>query len=163
MGSRRTWAAWLLWAAATVTHSCGPTMTPAFADAPGRRTPPAVAIGPTGASADLRNSDVSLDDLMREELGSLDTVRIAPRHRASFLLQGTITRLERERRPDGVEVRCEVSVIVSDAAGGAVRMVLSGRAGARGGNDTRALERMAAQAAVRGALRPLGQGLSLIR
>ena len=58
---------------------------------------------------------------------------------------------------EGLEVRCEVSLVVADARGGAVRAMLRGRAGARGGTDAARLQGNALRAAVRGALRPLAQ------
>ncbi len=62
-----------------------------------------------------------------------------------------------------MEVDCEVSLILADARGGSVRVMLSGRAGARGGADGDGVERAAVGAAVRGALRPLPRTLRTLR
>lgn len=96
-----------------------------------------------------------LAEAMRDELGRNPEVRVVAPQRAELVLEGTLTQLRRRVVDGELEVRCEVSVIVSDARGGALRAMLTGRAGARGGNDVDRLSRNALVAAVRGALRPL--------
>ena len=154
MSGRGSFVAWTLWAALATMHSCTP-LTPAFAEGRAARNAPTVAVGPTGSNAGGREAAGALRDALSEELVALGDVRVEPRRRARFVVHGSVTRLERHRVPDGVEVQCEVSLIVSDASGGNVRAMLSGRAGARGSTSPRHLEEVAVQAAVRGALRPL--------
>ncbi len=63
-----------------------------------------------------------------------------------------------------LEVRCEVSLVVTEARGGSIRAMLRGRGGARGSGDAARLSNDALRAAVRGALRPLAtQGEQLAR
>ncbi|MCS6800062.1 MAG: hypothetical protein NZ898_16350, partial [Myxococcota bacterium] len=87
----------------------------------------------------------------------LAEVRVTPPRRARLVVDGTLTRFERAHEGDDVEVRCAVSLVVHDARAGAVRAVLTGRAGARAARDSEALRRVALRAAIRGALRGLSQ------
>ena len=96
------------------------------------------------------------------EIGRLPSLRLAETSRARYVLRGSVTRLDRRASGDEVQVRCEVSLIVSEARGGSIRMMLQGRAGARG-DDGDSLERAALEAAVRGALRPLSTSLDALR
>lgn len=68
--------------------------------------------------------------------------------RAQVVVAGSLVRLERTAQG----VRAEVSLLVSERRGGAVRMLLSGRAEARGGSDP---VPASITAAVRSAMRPL--------
>ena len=96
-----------------------------------------------------------LAEAMRDELGRNPEVRVVAPQSAELVLRGSVTRLRRGVVDGQLEVRCEVSVVVSDARGGSIRAMLTGRAGARGGEDADRLSRNALLAAVRGALRPL--------
>lgn len=157
MSAGRSLAAWLVWAVLATMHSCAP-MAPAFADGRGYGNEPTVAVGPTGSAVRSRAAGRALRDALSQELDELGGVRLASASAARYVVHGSVTRLERTTVPDGIEVHAEVSLIVSERSRGTVRMMLSGRAGARGGDPLR-LEEVAVQAAVRGALRPLPQSL----
>lgn len=95
----------------------------------------------------------SLRLALEQALDALPTVdRTAPA-RAQVVVAGSLVRLE--HTPQGV--RAEVSLLVSERRGGAVRMLLSGRAEARGGSDP---VPASITAAVRSAMRPLGDPAS---
>lgn len=116
-----------------------------------RRRPVRVALGELGG-----DRAEAFDAALREALSRTPEVRLTEPRRAQLVLRGSVQHLERRIVDGQVEVRCEVSVIVADARGGAIRAMLQGRAGARGDGETAALSRDALRAAVRGALRPLG-------
>jgi hypothetical protein len=110
-----------------------------------------VAIGTLSTEA---AGDAALEGPLRsaleQALDALPTVdRTAPA-RAQVVVQGSLVRLE--RTPHGV--RAEVSLLVSERRGGAVRMLLTGRAEARGGRDP---VPASITAAVRSAMRPPGR------
>lgn len=97
-----------------------------------------------------------------DALGSHPELEVSSARRADLVVRGSIVRWERRNVGGALEVRCEVSIIVSDA-GGSIRAMLRGRGGARGGSEDR-LSEDALRAAVRGALRPLAsQGQRLAR
>ena len=85
---------------------------------------------------------------LEQALDALPTVDRTGPARAQVVVEGSLVRLE--RTPQGV--RAEVSLLVSERRGGAVRMLLSGRAEARGGSDPGTAS---ITAAVRSAMRPL--------
>ncbi|MCB9621014.1 MAG: hypothetical protein H6724_16365 [Sandaracinus sp.] len=116
-----------------------------------RLTP--IAIGETAAPGEVVESQ--LREALNEELGEVRGVRVAPTPRAQYVLRGSVTRLEVRGDADRRQLECEVSLVVADRRGGAVRMMLSGRAVARGPEVDR-LGPQVVRAAVRGALRPLG-------
>lgn len=125
----------------------------------GQRAPLAVAVGDTGTRVGgARVADAleaALHQAIARESGRL--VEAGP-GRARFVVTGSVTELEvREGEPEH-EVRIAVSLIVADR-GGSVRAMLSGRAGARGDGDPGALTEDALLAAVRSAMRPLGDSL----
>ena len=108
-----------------------------------------VAIGDLSTAA---TGDAALEGPLRvaleQALDALPTVdRTAPA-RAQVVVQGSLVRLE--RTPRGV--RAEVSLLVSERRGGAVRMLPTGRAEARGGSNP---VPASITAAVRSAMRPL--------
>ena len=108
-----------------------------------------MAIGDLSTAA---TGDAALEGPLRvaleQALDALPTVdRTAPA-RAQVVVQGSLVRLE--RTPRGV--RAEVSLLVSERRGGAVRMLLTGRAEARGGSNP---VPASITAAVRSAMRPL--------
>ncbi|CAG0975346.1 hypothetical protein ARNL5_02022 [Anaerolineae bacterium] len=117
-----------------------------------------VAVGETGSSV-TESGPGALSQALLHELESRGDVQLAARGRAELVGGGSIVRLDRVTHGGEVEVRCEVSLIVSEARGGAIRAMLRGRAGARGGGDAERLSQSALAAAVRGALRPLGNGV----
>ena len=160
MSGGRSLAAWLVWATLATMHSCAP-MAPAFAEDYADEAAPTVAVGPTGSAVRDRAAGRTLRDALSRELLELGGVRVASRDRARWVVHGSVTRLERHDVPGGVEVQCEVSLVLADRSSGNVRAMLNGRAGARGGNIDR-LERAAVQAAVRGALRPLPTSLGTL-
>lgn len=122
--------------------------------------PPAIAVGEMAATAGGPRAATALESAIETELASRHDLRLAPdARRARYVVRGSVVQLERRQVSDGLEVRCEVSLIVADARGGSVRAMLSGRAGARGVDDADRLARAALEAAVRGALRPLGTQL----
>ena len=121
---------------------------------------PGVAIGDLVAhdsdSAELR-------DALSMELSRLGGVHVTGVRRARYVVGGSVTRFERRRVAERMEVHCEVSLVVAERRGGSIRMMLSGQATAAGAGATDALERSALHAAVRGALRPLGGTLVSLR
>ncbi|MBX3249137.1 MAG: hypothetical protein KF901_18305 [Myxococcales bacterium] len=117
----------------------------------------AVAIGETAAPEAIVGEH--LRAALSEELGAVHGVRVTPTRSAHYVLRGAVTRLEVEGESDRRRLECEVSLIVADRRGGSVRMVLSGRASARGPGVER-LQSQVVRAAVRGALRPLGPQLA---
>ncbi len=109
-------------------------------------------------------SDPQIRVAVREVLAGTPEVDVVGRGRAELELRASVAELERRQGDDGMEVRARVTVIVSDARGGAVRAMLTGRAGARGGSDVEQLSRNALRGAVRSALRSLSQhGRTLAR
>jgi hypothetical protein len=108
-----------------------------------------VAIGALSTSS---AGDPALEGPLRvaleQALDALPTVDRTGPARAQVVVEGSLVRLE--RTPQGV--RAEVSLLVSERRGGAVRMLLSGRAEARGGSDPGTAS---ITAAVRSAMRPL--------
>ena len=155
MPGRRSVMAWLICATLVLGYVWLP-VAPAFGQS-GRSTP--IAVGSTGSAVAPPGMEGVLRSALSEEIASLGGVRLEEPAHARFVVQGAVTRLERRDARPGVEVQCEVSLVVSDARGGAVRVMLSGRAGARGTEAGDAVERAALQAAVRGALRPLPRAL----
>jgi hypothetical protein len=152
MKGRRREAAWLTIATLAAVYLCA-LDSPAYGQ-PGRGHLP-VAIGDISSPA--------LRQALSSELVNVGGLRLESQSRARYVVQGSLTRLERRDIDRGMEVDCEVSLILADARGGAVRLMLSGRAGARGGTDGVAVERAAVEAAVRGALRPLPRTLRTLR
>ncbi len=154
-------AAWLSSAMLAAAVTCG------FGAHAGAQATPilSVAVGETAATS-LGHSPAlarALRSALESELSTLGGVRLAsPRH-ARWVLRGTVTRFDHHRVGRDLEVRCVVSLIVAERRGGAVRMFLSGRAGARGGAAPASLEDAALHAAVRGAIRPLGRQLVAMR
>lgn len=122
--------------------------------------PPTIAIGETAAQVGGAAVAGALSTSIERAIEARRDVRLAPdARRARWVVRGSVVRLERRSVADGLEVRCEVSLIVADARGGSVRAMLAGRAGARGVDDPDRLAQAALDAAVRGALRPLGTQL----
>jgi hypothetical protein len=154
----RTLATWLIAATVAFLETCAPAV-PVFADGP--RTS-VVAVGETGAQTSSPGDAGALRDALVREIGRLPSLRLAETNRARYVVRGSVTRLDRQTSGSEVQVRCEVSLIVSEARGGSIRMMLQGRAGARG-DDGDSLERAALEAAVRGALRPLSTSLGALR
>jgi hypothetical protein len=152
MSGRRQQAAWLTIATACAVYLCA-LDSPAYGQ-PGAGHLP-VAIG------DIRSP--ALRRALEGEIDSVGGLRLSSQERARFVVEGSLTRLERRNIEHGMEVDCEVSLLLADARGGTVRLMLSGRAGARGGMDGDAVERAAVEAAVRGALRPLPRTLRTLR
>lgn len=109
-------------------------------------------------------SDPAIEAAMREAIASTPEIDLVPAGQAQLELRGTVAELSRSQLHDGMEVRARVTVVVADAHGGAVRAMLTGRAGARGGADVDRLSENALRAAVRGALRSLSaHGRTLAR
>jgi len=121
---------------------------------------PAIAIGETAVAAGDSQLSAALSAAMASELERRSDVRLARGRRdARYVMRGSVVQLEERNVSDGLEVRCAVSIVVADAHGGSVRALLFGRAGARGVDDRERLTRAALYAAVRGALRAVGQHL----
>ena len=121
-----------------------------------RRHLTTVAIGSTGAAQGGAPTAEALKSTLADELAQLKGVGVAPAGTASFILHGSVIRLERE---DAQRFHCEVSLIVADRRGGSVRMMLEGRAVAEGPSSAAQLQERALRHAVRGALRPLPEQL----
>jgi len=122
-----------------------------------------VALGELGSLSGDEGQRDALRDALSAELGRMRELQVEPAARARFVLRGSIVRLDREQAGEGERVRCEVSLIVAERRGGAVRMMLTGRAAAEGGPNRGDLEGAVLQAAVRGALRPLRTPPSALR
>ncbi len=120
-----------------------------------------IAVGEVASNDGDRAAARALSEELARAIEQQPDVDLAPRRRAELVLRGSVVRMTRERVAGGLEVRCEVSVIVTDG-GGSIRAMLRGRGGARGGGDPARLSSDALRAAVRGALRPLAsQGARL--
>lgn len=153
-------AAWLVAATLAMVQTCAPAV-PVLAQQAGLTS---VAVGETGATVATPGAASELHQALADELGLAAGLRLTPAPSARYVVRGSVTRLVQEPADDDVAVRCEVSLLVAEARGGNVRFVLSGRASARGdGRDGNRLARTALRAAVRGALRPLGQTLLALR
>lgn len=113
-----------------------------------------IAVGEVGSNDGDRASAAALSRELARAIEQHPDADLAPRRRAQLVLRGSVVRMTRARVGDGIEVRCEVSVIVTNADGD-IRAMLRGRGGARGGGDPARLSSDALRAAVRGALRPL--------
>lgn len=121
--------------------------------------PPSIAVGETGAQVGGERAADALESSITRAISSRRDVRLATdERRARWVVRGSVVQLDRRDVADGIEVRCAVSLIVSDARG-SVRAMLEGRAGARGVDDPERLAQAALDGAVRGALRPLGTQL----
>lgn len=121
--------------------------------------PPTIAVGETAAREGGPEIAGALGDALSTEIAARRDIRLAAdARRARWVVRGSVVQLQEREVADGIEVRCEVSLIVADARG-SVRAMLQGRAGARGIDDPDRLARAALRAAVRGALRPLGTQL----
>lgn len=157
MPGRHSLGAWLLATAAMA--MCAPL--PAAADGAGV----SLAIGETASTVSAPHAARALRRALEEELATTSGVELLSARRAQWIVRGSVTRLDRSRDDRGVTVvRCEVSLLVADRRGGAVRMLLTGRAGARSADEEVArLESQALRAAVRGAIRPLGTTLIAMR
>lgn len=120
-----------------------------------------IAVGAVAASDGDRATARALSRELARAIEQQPDVDLTPRRRAELVLRGSVVRMTRARVDGGLEVRCEVSVIVTDGEG-SIRAMLRGRGGARGGGDPARLSADALRAAVRGALRPLAaQGARL--
>lgn len=118
----------------------------------------AVAIGDTGALVGGAPAAEALSEALEAALEDRADLRVADARHARFVVTASVTELTERDSGAEREVRCAVSVVVADR-GGSVRAMLAGRAGARGEDDTDVLAERALFAAVRGALRPLGETL----
>ncbi|MCZ7685422.1 MAG: hypothetical protein M5U28_44260 [Sandaracinaceae bacterium] len=128
-----------------------------------QRGPLRVAIGEVGSSGGP-DAARALTRAIAEALEQQPAIDVAPARRAQLVVRGSISRWEQRAVSGGLEVRCEVSLVVTEARGGSIRAMLRGRGGARGGGDAARLSSDALRAAVRGALRPLAtQGPALAR
>lgn len=125
-----------------------------------RRSPVNVAIGElSGARVPMAFSRA-----VGEALEAHPEVRVTSSSGADLVVRGSIVSMRQTRVDGNTEIRCEVSMVVADARGGAIRAMLHGRGGARGDGAVDRLSHDALRAAVRGALRPLGQqGRTLAR
>lgn len=125
----------------------------------GQRAPVAVAVGDTGSRVGGAEVADALEDALHQviarESGRL--VEAGPR-RARFVVTGSVTELSVDDRAGEHEVRLTVSLVVADR-GGSVRAMLSGRAGVRGDEAPERLTESALVAAVRSAMRPIGDSL----
>lgn len=112
-----------------------------------------LGVGPaTGLLAELRGA------LVEEGAAHGELLVVTDESPSRFNLRAAVTRFERERGSFGYRVRCAVSILVEEARGGRVRMVLSGRATSEGEvprtpTRARSIDVAALRGAVRGALR----------
>jgi hypothetical protein len=123
-----------------------------------------VAIGEVATNDGDPGTVQAFSQALSEALAAQPAVALTPTRRAQVVLRGSVVRWDRRNVEGGLEVRCEVSLVVADARGGSIRAMLSGRGGARGAGDPARLSANALRAAVRGALRPLAtRGPALAR
>lgn len=113
-----------------------------------------IAVGEIGSSDGLRAHAAALSRELTRAIEQRPDAALSPRRRAELVLRGSVVHMTQARVAEGLEVRCEVSVIVTDSSGN-IRAMLRGRGGARGSGDPARLSNDALRAAVRGALRPL--------
>src|SRR5690606_4765970 len=123
-------------------------------DAEAQRPALRIASGEVAANDGDRAAARARSEELERASAAQPDVEHAPLRRAARVLRGSVVRMARERLAGGLEVRCEVPVLVTDG-GGSIRAMLRGRGGARGGGDPARLSSDAMRAAVRGALRPL--------
>ncbi|MFN7697814.1 MAG: hypothetical protein ACK6CU_03115 [Deltaproteobacteria bacterium] len=119
----------------------------------------AIALGEFASVGGQAGSDNELELAIRSALTTLPSVTVSPdRARARFVVTGSVVELTHHVLAQGErEVRCRVSIVVSDARGGAVRAMLEGRAGVRGGGTEQSMRRSAMRGAVASALRTIAQ------
>ncbi len=116
-----------------------------------------IAIGETSApGAEGAEVAGALRRALSEELDAVSGVSVTSSRRARWVLRGSVTRLDVLQDGERNAIECEVSLVVAEH--GSVRLMLQGRAAARGAHVER-LRESAIRAAVRGALRPLGETL----
>ncbi len=116
----------------------------------------AVSIGDSGAVVGGPTAAAAMDDALHAALASHPGVRVEGQvDRARYVVSASLVEWSNREVHDGHEIRCGVSIVVTDSRG-AVRAMLSGRAGARGGGDPDQIAQRALLAATRSALRPLG-------
>lgn len=127
-----------------------------FAQTAPHRT--AVAIGDTGAVVGGAPAAAALGQALELALTDRADLRVSDASHARFMVTASVTELSERDSGAEREVRCAVSVVVADRTGN-VRAMLAGRAGARGEDAAGVLADRAMLAAVRGALRPLGDTL----
>ena len=166
-------SAWLAVAVLTTIHTCVPSMhASAQPMARNNQGVSTLALGALGEVPPDRRSEGdpgggALARALRSGLRDVRGVRLTARPHARYLINASVASLTHERDRRAVRVRCEVSVMVSERDSGTVRLLLSGRAEAQdlasADAASSALERRAIEAAVRGALRPLPDGLMAIR
>ncbi len=122
---------------------------------PRPRAPTPIALGTFASGREVDST--LLESALRSALRSHPSLALSPdRARARFLVTGSVVELsERAVGSDEHEVRCRVSIVVADARGGAVRAMLEGRAGVRGGGSDEAMRRSAVRGAAESALRSL--------
>jgi hypothetical protein len=119
----------------------------------------AVSIGDTGAAVGGPHAAAALDTALHAALATHPGVRVEGRvDHARYVVTGSIVEWSNRAIGADHEIRCGVSIIVTDAHG-SVRAMLSGRAGARGEGNPDQLAERALLAATRSALRPLGAEL----
>lgn len=128
------------------------------APALGQRGRLTVAVGDTGARVGGDVAAAALEDALHATIAARADLREEERPgRARYVVTGSVTELRSRSTADGHEVHIAVSIVVADR-GGSVRAMLAGRAGATG-DDVEQLTENALRAAVRSAIRPLGETL----
>jgi hypothetical protein len=152
MAGGKLWGAWLALAALVAGYASVSTTADAQLATP-------IAVGTVGSNGQRAEDRAAFHDALTTELASVGTLRVTEPRRARYIVRGSVVRLERRPLSRGHEVQCEVSLIVSEARGETVRLTLMGRAGARGEGAVERVERLALQAALRSAIRPLPNGL----
>lgn len=116
-----------------------------------------IAVGAIGGHAGATSGSVRLE--LESALEAAGGFHVVPDAQADYVIRGAVVRLDDRELPGGREVQCEVSLIVSDAHGGRVHALLTGRAGARGDGAIERVRAAAVRAALRSAIRPLPDGL----
>nr|MDQ3034698.1 hypothetical protein [Myxococcota bacterium] len=87
--------------------------------------PPSIAVGETAAQVGGPELAGALSSSIERAISGRRDVRLShDERRARWVVRGSVVQLDRRELADGIEVRCEVSLIVSDARGGSVRAML---------------------------------------
>lgn len=153
---------WVLLCAVCLSMPVAPNLlgslgaTPASAQArPRAARPTPIALG-SFSSIEAQGSEL-LESALLQALSVHPDLRLAQSPaRARYVVTGSVVELSDRALGGGEhEVRACVSIVVSDARGGAIRAMLEGRAGVRGGSGADAMRRTAIRGAAESALRSI--------
>lgn len=124
---------------------------------------PNIRVALTASGSTDARSSVALVSSLRDQLTQHRSLEVVAPDEAEFVLMGALHQLSDRITHGEREIDCKVSVTVVEARSGAIRLMLSGRAVARGDSRSLALRDAALGAAMHGALAPLERGLGALR